>query len=173
MIFEKNKELKMIVEVSYDNLQFYSVFQFNNAAFNKVLENGKSVSDFIMSTFSSCKVLKEDLAVKSYRLKIQTSSREFFIFEDWVDNFKVEADKKFLSVEIEAERKKFKTLTAKEIIVLEYNHQGTCKNRINSELNIKPSTFKVHLKSVYKKLDLHSAKDFFKWCERFLLLMKK
>lgn len=165
--------MRMIIEVSYDNLHYKPYFEFGKEALSQVIASGKSKSEFIHSTFNSCKVLKEDPSIKNYRMKVQTVEGQYFLYDGCpVENY-FEANRLLNESELAAEIEKYKTLTPKEILVLEYNHQGVCKNKMKDELKIQKSTFKVHMKRIYKKLDIHNAKQFLRWCDRFLSSMKK
>lgn len=55
-------------------------------------------------------------------------------------------------------------LTARERQILESIAAGNCNQRIAAELEIADATVKVHVKSLLKKLGLHSRVEAAIWC---------
>ena len=172
MIFSKDKDVRLFVELSYDNLQYHPFIEFSKTALFTILSNGSSETEFILSIFNSCKDLKKNSTITNYRLRFQSDKDQFFLFEDCPLVNYVEAKSKIISTNIIDELMKFKLLTLKEIEVLRYIYDGKNKKDIEQTLNMKKSTFNLHIKRIYKKLELHNTNELFKWCEKFLLLMK-
>lgn len=172
MIFSKDKDVRLFIEFSDDNLLYYPFIEFTKMALFKILSNGCSEAEFIMTTFNSCKDLKKNAAITNYRLRFQSDNDQFFLFENCpLENF-VEAKSKTVSDNVIDELVKFKLLTSKEIEVLRYIYDGNNKKDIEQNLNMKTSTFNLHIKRIYKKLEVHNTNELFKWCEKFLILMK-
>lgn len=172
MIFSKDKDVRLFVELSYDNLQYHPFIEFSKTALFTILSNGSSETEFIMSTFNSCKDLKKNSNITNYRLRFQSDSDQFFLFEECPLTNYSEAKTKIVSKNIVDELVKFRLLTLKEIEVLRYIYDGKNKKDIVQTLKMQKSTFNLHIKRIYKKLEVHNTNELFKWCEKFLVLMK-
>lgn len=166
------KEMRIIIEVSNDNIYYRPYFEFGKGALCMVEANGKTEHEFILSTFYSCESLLRDPAVKNYRMIVQSNGVQYYVFGNCPMKKTNEQGNLLEDADILVERKKYITLTAKEIEILEYTYKTTNLSKVQSELKIQLSTFRLHLKRIYKKLDLHSSKQLYKWCERFLSSMK-
>lgn len=167
MIFSQERGLRLFVESTNDNFNFHPFLEFNKSALFRVLSNGLSEMDFVFSILNSLKELNDDPNGKKYRLKLRSNTEEYFIYDECPIK-KISLTNSGLS---EGEKKsshaQFKLLTPKELEILNLMFVKKSRENVNIELNMKKSTLNVHLKKIYKKLEVHSFRELLKWGEGY------
>ena len=168
MIFSKDADIRMYVELSYDSLSYHPLIEFNKKAMFEVLSNGGTETEFILRTLNSCKELINTTDIKNIRVRYQVNNEQFYFFGKCPFSNYNEANLILHENEKLIQRMLFEKLTTKEIEVLKFISNEKDKKNVTSKLKIQISTFNLHIKNIYKKLGVHSLHELRQWCDKYL-----
>ena len=172
MFLSLQTKIWLTVEVTYDNIFYHPIIEFSKDGICTMLLKGNTESEVICSIFNSVKPIAVQMKIKNCRLLLKSDEHSFYLFDNCpIKNYREKIEKYKISG-FETERKKFLTLTPTELKVLEHNHSGQGKDAMAIEKSMKLSTYNLHIKRIYKKLELHNSKQLYIWTERYLVILK-
>lgn len=155
-------------EMSNDGKYFFNICELGEAGIQELLSSGKSSLEILKTFYFSCLEMLHDGFYKDFRFNIWNGTYWFLITHSLQEPSE---DSEFSSMsdehELISEQIKFQSLTKTEKTILVLFSRGNSQVQILKLVNTSDETFRVHLKHIYKKLEIHSKSELIIWLKKF------